>query len=284
MACVCSPVREDLAPFRIPLRPEAGTIVGSPNEFAQHVLARVAEESHRAKQLSKAQRRTALQAASDDAVAPAASGGKAQVHLGLPSWLLKAEISGEVATAAAPTGTRRRSTAEFVDQLRRVLEVIKALELQPVLLLDDTDAWTAVDARSGQLTAAPFLREIPRLLADLPTTSILAVHDHYVGTDAWQDATGFISAKILIPAFHGSGELDALLSRRLALVSGDGAEQFVDIFDDDARAELFALYQSGRSLRKVFSAAREALQESIDIGADRVIAGHIAAVVARDST
>ena len=106
-----------------------------------------------------------------------------------PSWMgVRLELTAELDSATAPPAPR--TGQEVIEQARRILELISARALLPVLVFDDTDKWLQVSAPADSIRLVDgFFGRVVRLLAEeLPAAAVIAVHDQYVTQPGYRSA------------------------------------------------------------------------------------------------
>ncbi|MCL4293880.1 MAG: hypothetical protein KJ056_12775 [Acidimicrobiia bacterium] len=276
MSAACSPLEVGIAPVRLPLRAEPLDTLRSVSAFARHVLASLAALGRDHARLDDPQREEAYRAAVDRRVPPGRRRGS-----GAPRapWLLTGgDLAAQLASAAVAVAGARRSGVADVQQLGQTLSLVEAHGLIPVLVLEDTDAWAASPSdASRRPIAVHVFREVPRLAADLPGSTVMAVHDTYRELPEWAAAQELIDRQVLVPRLGSAGELTSILAHRVGVAAG--GTHLADVLDGGAVERLFELYSSTRSLRAVLVVADEAVDEAHAAGRDSVDAALVDRVV-----
>ena len=139
---VLGPLVEDLAPLPIPVSLEAEEVATSPVAFAAHLVRTVARYIAYAQPADEDDARRILRRTTPTLPSDRRRPTKVSVA---PSWMgVRLELAAELDSASSPSSPR--SGAEVVEQARRILELIAARDLLPVLVFDDTDKWLQVSA------------------------------------------------------------------------------------------------------------------------------------------
>jgi hypothetical protein len=261
---------EGFAPIPISVAPESDETVTDPGRFAQHVVRVISTWAAEVEMLTPVQRDELLRSVAKDRVLPARSKG---THAGLSvqlPWLAKGEFARDIKRDLAPAAEVERSAVEYLDALKRLMRLIRAIELQPVLIIDDSDRWLRRGEPRPDIVGA-FFGRIVRELAELETSLAIAVHEHYISLDEYRDNTvGVINTRIDVPELTDEGQLARILDHRVQVMSaGEGS---AEILDADGLARLWQFYagECGRSLRKTLQIAHTALGEAARAEADRV--------------
>lgn len=261
---------EGFAPLPISVAPESDETVTDPGRFAQHVVRVVSTWAAEVEMLDPSQRNELLRSVAERRIMPPRS---KQTHAALTvqlPWLAKGKFARDVKRELEPALEVERSAVEYLDALKRLMRLIRTIELRPVLVIDDSDRWLRRgEPRPGVVGA--FFGRIVRELAELETGLAIAVHERYLQLDAYRDNTvGVINTRIDVPGLTEEGQLARILDHRVQIVRG--GEDSAEIFDADGLARLWRFYadEGGRSLRKTLQIAHTALSE-----AARVEAGHV---------
>jgi hypothetical protein len=150
------------------------------------------------------------------------------------------------------------------------MRLIRTIELQPVLIIDDSDRWLRRGEPRPDIVGA-FFGRIVRELAELETSLAIAVHEHYISLDEYRDNTvGVINTRIDVPELTEEGQLTRILDHRVQVMGG--GEGSAEILDAEGLARLWQFYadECGRSLRKTLQIAHTALSEAARAEADHV--------------
>jgi energy-coupling factor transporter ATP-binding protein EcfA2 len=270
------PLVEHLAPLPIPVALEDPEVAINPVEFAGHLVRTVARYVSYALPAYDEEAREMVEHTTPTMPARRRRGRLSRITVA-PGWMgAKVELTAELASTSEPPAPTRTG-AEVIEQAQRILELIAAHDLLPVLVFDDTDKWLLVDAvpeAAGFVTA--FFGRVVRLLADeLPAAAVLAVHEHYLELPGYRAAAGFLETTIHVPPLPDAGALGRILAHRIGLVTELPAEQFVAPEAVDA---LFRHYIRGgrRDLRRrVLYVAHTALARACDDAAAAIAPRHV---------
>lgn len=266
---------EHLVPLRIPVALADDDTVQSTAGFARHVIRRVVaaarlQESEagelRARAADTVRSRTDEQRRTR----------RAGVHAGV--------ISGEVARDLARAGTEfeeQIGAGEVVEGLQRMVELFRARDTEPVLLLEDTDTWIARphDQLPAQLAEAFFTRNVRMLASELDCAFVVAVHTTYLDLPAYRQVADRLEA-IRIPALpRARADLIRILTRRLEVAGLDfGIDE---VFESEALTVLGRLYEDLPDVRRAIATAATAVRLALEEAAlDRVTLAAVRAAAA----
>lgn len=209
---VLGPLVEGLAPLTIPVALEHPEVATEPAAFAGHLSALIA------RWVRFAQPEDAGQV---DAITRRRVPATRKFSIA-PSWLeAKVELGYELQRAAEQPAT---SATERITQAARLLDLINADGLVPVIVLDDTDRWLATSWQPDSVRLRQgFFGRIVRLIADeLAAAAVVAVHPEYLTDPAYQAAQGFLEPVVTVPPIPGPDAVAAILRRRCELALGVG--------------------------------------------------------------
>jgi len=258
------------APLPISVAPESDETVTDPGRFAQHVVRVISTWAAEVEMLDEEQRDELLRSVAKERIMPARSTG---THAGLSvqlPWLAKGEVARDVKRELAPAVEVERSAVEYLDALKRLMRLIRTIELRPVLVIDDSDRWLRRGEPRPDIVGA-FFGRIVRELAELETGLAIAVHEHYLQLGEYRSNTvGVINTRIDVPKLTEEGQLACILDHRVQLVEEGG--NAAAILDADGLARLWRFYadECGQSLRKTLQIAHTALSEAARSEAERV--------------
>jgi hypothetical protein len=267
------------APLPISVAPESDETVTDPGRFAQHVVRVISTWASEVELLSEAQRDELLRAVADRRVL---TGRSRQTHAGIAMqlpWLAKGELARDVRRELEPAIAPGRSAVEQLEALRRLTRVIRAIELEPLLLIDDSDRWLRRGVPRAEIVGAFFGRV--RELAELETGFAVAVHEGYLELAEYREsAVGALNTRVDIPRLTDEGQLARILDHRVRAFTGEGSAS--EILDSKALTGLWRFYGADgeHSLRKALQIAHTALSEAALADHDHVGAALIDAAIA----
>lgn len=278
---VLGPLVEGLAPLPISVAIERPEIAQDPAKFVGHlvqlmghwVASAMPQQARRRREITKpggSSRRTTRQRFSI-----------------APEWLsAKVELAYELQQASAQTPL---SSGQRMDQARQLLDLIRADDLQPVLVLDDTDKWlnTSWQPDAATIRAAFFGRVIRVLAEDLSTAAVLAVHPTYLDDADYQAATVFLDTTIHLPSIPRTRAVGQILGRRaaLALDLADERSALGQAIAPSAVSELFDNYSRHRPdmRRHLLLTTHAALAIACDDDADLIQTRHVEVAITETS-
>lgn len=279
MFAVLHPLAEGLAPIRVPVQVEGTDVATSPQEFAAHLVRTVARYATEANVLSEEDRAEFLRRTTERE--PLGGGGRQVAFRIGAGWMAAhAELAAEL-TSVVAADSARRSAADIIDQAGQALETIRASELLPVLLIEDSDAWIDITGLPDPepVIAAFFGRIVRMMTEDLRASVVVAVHERYLHMEAYHSSAGFIETTIRLPYVPDSRGLGAILSRRVNLHAEAAVD---DAFEAAALEELFVHYQGSASanLRHTMLVAHTALRAAASDGDHVISAPRVEAAIA----
>ena len=232
----------EFAATRIPVAIERDDTVTDPQAFAQHVIRLVSTSAAESTLISAEEREAILRGSGDHMSRPGREITK-RAGIGLPDWMLKGELAREV-TDYMESIDQPRSTTTIVEILEYLIGLIAHHDLQPVFVIDDSDAWLNIEGvRDRSSLVNEFFGRVLRMMAELPCGLVVAVHNDYLGTPGYRQAEGFLEQRINIPELPDGATIAALLDHRIKTC--DDAAAHHDVFDDAAVEALFNYYQGG---------------------------------------
>ena len=270
---VLGPLVEDLAPLPIPVSLEDEEVATSPVAFAAHLVRTVARYIAYAQPADEDDARRILRRTTPTLPADRRRPTKVSVA---PSWMgVRLELAAELDSASSPSSPR--SGAEVVEQARRILELIAARNLLPVLVFDDTDKWLQVSAPadSARLVDGFFGRVVRLIAEELPAAAVIAVHDHYVTQPGYRSAEGFIESSVHVPPVPDVTGLARILAQRVADLTD---QPLTELVTPVAMRLLMRHYLRGRTgdlRRRVMYVAHTALARACDDAAPAITERHM---------
>lgn len=166
---------------------------------------------------------------------------------------------------------RLRSAAEIAEALDDVFEIARRGGRTPVVVLDDTDAWTQPSrADERDVLVAGFFGQVLRTLVERPCGLVVAAHDQYFDLPAFREAQGLLGDGVLgVPRFSTPDQLLSLLRQRAERAGiGDSREWM----GEGLAEPLFTFYSDGAgyNLRKVFSVLKAAATDALQRDHERI--------------
>jgi len=230
--------------------------------------------------LSGSQRDELLRAVADQRALPSRS---KQTHAGIAlqlPWLVRGELARDIRRELEPAVELERSAVEHLDTLKRLTRLVRAIELEPLLVIDDSDRWLRRGEPRGEIVGAFFARVV-RELAELEIGFAVAVHENYLALPEYQEATpGVLSARVDVPRLSAAEQLVQIIDHRVAAFTGEqgGGE----ILAAGALQRLWEFYdaEATYSLRTTLQVLHTAVTEAALDEHDRVTAGLIEAAIA----
>lgn len=254
--------RHPFARVGVPVSLDQERVAREPKLFAQHLvhaLSRFGEASARQEQ---EERIYAMSSERDE--------------LSREPGLLHGEAAFEFASSAARIDVNRPA-AEVVQQAGRLFDLLRAAELQPVLVVDDSDKW--LGAATEPMIADFFGRVLP-WIAELGTAIVVALQPApYLHSRSYREArrAGVPERELEMPVLSEPQQLGRILAKRVEVAGVD--EPLAGLFTEGAVAALFEYYsgEGEHSLRKTLNAANCAVDLAAEAGAVAVDEGLVAA-------
>ena len=268
------------AALPISVAPEPDETITEPGGFAQHAVRVISAWATEVEMLSEEDRDELRRAVAGTQVLPSRS---KQIHAGLAlqlPWLVKGELARDVRRELEPALELERSAVERLEALKRLTRLIRAIELQPILVIDDSDRWLQRGEPREALVGA-FFGRVVRELSELEIGFAVAVHDRYLELPEYRELTpGVLSARIDVPALSAPTQLTDIIDHRIRAFAGEG--NAADVLDVDATERLWEFYvnDAGESLRVTLQMVHTALTEAALGEHDRVGAGLVDAAIA----
>jgi hypothetical protein len=250
------------APLPISVAPESDETVTDPGAFAQHVVRVISTWAAEVEMLSGEQRDALLRAVADSRALPSrAKQTHAGIALQLP-WLVKGEVARDIRRELESPIELARSAVEHLEALKRLTRLIRAIELEPLLVIDDSDRWLRRREPRGEIVGA-FFGRVVRELAELEIGFAVAVHENYLNLPEYREATpGVLSARVDVPKLTATEQLGNILDHRVRAFAGEGTSS--EILDSEALARLWEFYgaEGNQSLRITLQIAHTAVTEA----------------------
>jgi hypothetical protein len=263
-------VSTDFAPIRVPVFYETEQTIKDPGTFARYFLQRLANDAEAATSLDPEERERLLRQASERLTLPARTiGHSLSAGVQLP-WLLKGDAARNVWSTLSGADIRG-STDAALDAIDRVIQVIEAGGLTPIIVIDDTDRWLRVGEVDRRDLVGSFFGTIVRMLAERGCGLVVAVHETYLAMEEYRVGTrGFLTDTIRVPLLRSAEAVAAILQHRVSIQLGDVA--LAHVAEPGVPARLFGYYETnwGHSIRWTLQAAHEALTEAVAANAHAI--------------
>ena len=163
-------------------------------------------------------------------------------RFGLHAGVVSGELARELSQSGGEFDEQIRA-GEVVEGLQRLIELFRARDTEPLLVLEDTDTWIARphDQLPAQLAEAFFARNVRMLASELNCGFVMAVHTTYLDLPAYREVASRLE-RIRIPELpHPETDLARIVGRRLD-VAGLGFT-LEEVFDSAALAVLAGIYE-----------------------------------------
>ena len=268
-------VPETLVPVRIPMSVvERGVIASA--DFARHIVRQVIDWA--APELPNRHEREALEARIADlshrSRRPRREGFALNVPLSLVSPRLAgltAGLAGDI-SAAAQGWESRVTGGEPWRALSDLVEVFRGRELEPFVVLDDTDIWLrAVYSEDAEEIVRGFVANVRTMITEVDCGLALQVHTEYLRYPAVAETARRLTLIELPRLADPLDGLGRILGRRMEVAQVQGSVP--DAFSEGALEELGRVYRASADLRLVLAladeAAGEALQDDAALLVDR---------------
>jgi hypothetical protein len=275
-----STAERGFAALPISVAPEGDETVTDPGRFAQHVVRVTATWAAELEMLSAEARDQLLRAVAGRRVLPSRSQRThAGVGLQLP-WLARGQIARDIRRELEAASEVGRSAVEYLEALSRLTRLVRATDLEPLLVIDDSDRWLRRGEPRSEIVSA-FFGRVVRELADLEVGFAVAVHETYVALHEYQETTpGVLSSRIDVPRLSVAEQLERIIEHRVRRFLGEEASE--RILDDGALARLWDFYraEASYSLRTTLQILHTAVTEAAQGGHEQVRGGMIEAAIA----
>lgn len=247
---------------------DAESVLGGPGEFAQHILQTIRSQGFRFADEVQDQLR-AIGADETTETEPvtthtgSVTGGPPVVQVGYQHSLQEAFAQRRYS----------QSPANAREELKDVLEIIRADEAWPVVVIDDTDRFVDAHGEIANTTAVGNLfQNGVRLLAEVGLPHVVAVHPRFLDDDSYiraKDRLGIVELEI--PFLRVDCERNPpaqILEKHLqAHEIETGA---AEIIDPEPLAALWGAYTPGRDLRRFMRATDTAARIAVGDSKERI--------------
>ena len=239
---------------------DADSILGSPGQFAHHLLDVIRSQGFRFASAVQDQLRRvgADETTATDPIRTrtASVQGDAKV--------VKVTYQ-EALQRAYEQRTYGQDPARSRQELEDVLTIIRAEHVRPVVVIDDTDKFAVPRPAGVDADAVDGLfSNGVRVLDDLRVDYVVAAHPRFIGVSGYDAAAGkFLRTRLEIPWFDLERRpLSAILAKHLR---AHGIEADPDaIVSETALAALWGLYSSEQNLRDTLEVAHRAARRADD--------------------
>ncbi len=249
---------DNVIALRIPVALVDDETVQTTEGFGRHIIRRVVA----AAQLQDSEGTELRSRAADVVTSHSEQQGRSR-SVGLNVGPINAEIAREL-TLASSEFEEQIGAGEVVEGLQRMVELFRARDREPMLLLEDTDTWISRphDDRPGQLAQAFFSRNIRMLATELDCGFVVAVHTSYLELPAYREVAARLE-RVRIPTLpNPDADLPRIIARRLEVARVDFAVE--DVFDADALGTLANLYEDMPDVRRIIATAATATRLTLD--------------------
>ena len=271
------------APIYVNVATEQHELVRDPRGFLDVLITHLADRARDVAKLTEEQRFELLRDGTLSTPIPGITRtSKAEFGGG---WMLTGKIAEDLATAL-PASDGYRNVEQLARTANVALDHIRAYDLVPVLVADDTDRILRLPNADTAKLFDGFFGEVLRTLADhvVDLAIVVAVHDAYradpdLGYD--EKVSGLIEQHIAVPHLTEAGHIEGVLEARTAFVPGDVPQPYraAEIFHAAAVGELAALHRGPHrfDLRHTLTTAHSAIALAVDDSADLVERRHVQA-------
>jgi tellurite resistance protein len=245
------------APIWISVAFDGPEVVSDPRRFAAHVIQAIDKQARDAGALDQETRQRILAAASERRPLEGLSVATSS-QLAANFWALDARLGRDVTRTLAGVDLKR-PLADMLEAADAVLGAIAAHGLYPLLVIDDSDAFTRLPGDDRTAWISVFFGPVLRSIADLRAGIVVAVHDRYLEMDAFRHVSdGILETPITVPELTDV-HISEILSRRVDFAMGGATAG--DLFTEDALQRLYTLYRgpAARNMRRVLVTCHQAL-------------------------
>lgn len=267
------PAPERIAPIWVPVAYKSDGVTREPMLFAQYLVEVILDTANAVRRISRRDREALLAGATSDISLPVEA-RKLGLGVTIKHWILQGNVALDI-TRTVGGGTLPRSEEAVLAKANDVIEAIKAHDLYPVLVMDDTDRLIG-RAKADEIIPVFFGTVLRSVVDNLYAGIVVAAHPYYLKrNDYRRHAEGLIERHITIPELETADALGRVLRPRIRFVST--RHEAATVFRDDALEELFAVYRSAdeRSIRGALAVAHAALGRCQTDGADKIFLEHV---------
>jgi hypothetical protein len=269
---------ENLAVLRIPVALADDDTVKTTTGFARHLIRRVIATARLGNSETGNLRNRAA-----DTIRRGSGERRRSRSFGLNAWVLKGELAREL-TRSADEFEEQIGAGEVVEGLQRLVELFRARDTDPVLVLDDTDTWIARphDQQPAQLADSFFARNVRMLASEIDCGFILAVHTTYLDLPAYREVAPRLE-RIRVPQLdQPEADLARILTHRLEVAGLD--IPLDQVFEPAALTVLASTYEDLPDVRRTIATAATAIRLTLEEPSfDRVPPGAVRAAAAESA-
>lgn len=249
---------DNLIALRIPIALADDETVETTEGFARHVIRRVIA----AARLGDAETGE-LRARAADSVRHRTGERRRSRRLGLHAGVLSGDLARELTQSGAEFDEQIRA-GEVVEGLQRLVELFRARDADPLLVLDDTDTWIARphDEHPARLAEAFFARNVRMLASEIDCGFVVAVHTTYLDLPAYQEIAPRLERIRISRLGRPDSDLARILIRRLEVAELGVALN--DVFEPEALAVLAGIYEDLPDVRRTIATAANAIRLALE--------------------
>jgi CDC6/ORC-like protein len=270
IAYVCAHLPDSHVALRVP-------VAGADDPTSTSVIAAVALTQALNDIDLEEYQREALERARADSV------GRAKTPAGVRRGTLgggpiPAQVHGELATLREQV-ERSQLAADRLGGLDRLITILVARNLQPVFVLEDTEAAVGGDVEDAVVEAF-FNGPIRAFIREVDAPLVIAVQNHLTGARGFEALSPGMHL-IAVPSFQADAgaALSRIIAHRLEQFEIDADSE--SVIEGEALDLLASFYEeTAGSIRHALAALQSASEYAEDTGAARISAGHVRAAAA----
>jgi hypothetical protein len=256
-------IPEHLVPTRIPVALADSAAITGVADFGRHIVRHILNWA--APELLQSQEREELERRLADLERRSGRRRRAGFSLG-PGQLLPINLgfSGDVTGAASDFETQLQS-GDVVRALKRLIALFRARDLEPFLILDDTDAWLQLPGQQEEardLASGFFGSNVKMMSRELDCGFAVAVHRSYLSLPAYQEIADSLEPIDLPVLDDPPAAITAILQRRMDVDELDISVE--DAFSEGALEGLAGIYSDVPDMRRVMAVAGLAVRKAHD--------------------
>ncbi len=269
---------ENLTALRIPVALADDDTVKTTAGFARHLIRRVIATAR----LNDSETDN-LRDHTAETVRRSRTEQRRSHSLGVNVWVLKGALAREL-TRSGDEFEEQIGAGEVVEGLQRLVELFRAREVEPMLVLDDTDTWIARphDRQPARLAEAFFARNVRMLANEIDCGFILAVHTTYLDLPAYREIAPRLE-RIRVPQLgRPEADLARILTHRLQVAGLD--IPLGQVFEPAALTVLASTYEDMPDIRRIIATVATAIRLTLEEPSfERVPPGAVRAAAAESA-